>query len=133
MARIPKILHSAMSVLTLLVLLAVPYARTAQYPSNPGGQSFCNCCCSCCGEKTAEKAVDIGGKCGCDISKPEPLADLPPATVNPNPDQSRSDVVFETVDISFDGCSPHARPVMPEVSSDGTGPPLYLVNSSFLI
>ena len=118
--------------LTVLVLLAVPYAHTAWFPANLGKDTSCHCCCLCC-QADLQETAGIGGRCGCDMSQSEPLPELPPATVNSQFETSQTVVSVETGEKPFEFIKPVSRPSADMVVLDDSGPPLYLVNASLLI
>jgi len=134
MKDFPKILRSALAVLTVLVLLVVPYAHTARLPVDIGERATCHCCCSCCQETSnGEKTVDIKSKCGCDIAESEPLTEMPPATITLESKNDLTVISFKSGGESFNIDKPVTYRSAAVVVFDDTGPPLFLVNSSFVI
>ena len=135
MQRLKKILRTALVVLTALTLAAAPCLQAYQL-GHVSSDCSNSCCCDCsCGQTCvlSREGTTIEGVCCCQISNPEPVAEIP-FEAQPRP-VAYPDTFAEVTCAVLDN-------LLTDTVSDQTfridiplapGPPLYILNSSYLI
>lgn len=135
MQRLKRTLRIAVAVLTAAVMVAIPNLQAYQL-SHVGSSCSISCCCSCsCDQNSspASESTTIEGSCCCRVSSPEPDAEIP-FEAQPRP-VSKSDTFAEPTCAASDN-------LLADTVSDQIfkidiplthGPPLYVLNSSYLI
>lgn len=134
MQRLKKILRTALAVLTALTLAATPCLQAYQLSCDRSNCSTSYCGCRCSQNSVPDsESIAIEGSCCCQISNPEPIAEIP-FEAQPRP-ISNPDTFAGTTCAVFDN-------LLTVTVSDQTfridiplapGPPLYILNSSYLI
>ncbi len=134
MQRMKKILRTALAVLTALTLAATPCLQAYQLSCDRSNcpTSYCSCRCSQNSVPDSE-SIAIEGSCCCQISNPEPMAEIP-FEAQPRPvayPDTFADITCAVLDnLLTDTVSDQTfRIDIPLVP----GPPLYILNSSYLI
>ena len=134
MQRLKKILRTALAVLTALTLAATPCLQAYQLGCDRSSCSTSCCSCSCSQSSVPDsETITIEGVCCCQISNPEPMAEVP-FEAQPRPISNPDTFADITCAVSDN--------LLTDIVSDQTfridiplapGPPLYILNSSYLI
>jgi hypothetical protein len=136
MSKIKVIFKSLIVILVILTLPASPLFDIASLSAAPA-ENTCGPVCCCCGDTpddiSPENSQGMAAKCGCNMNESEPAEDIPPLTAsNLSKDNEITitfvDHFFKTIDLNS-----RNNVFKTDVIYDDTGPPLYLVNASFLI
>ena len=134
MQRLKKILRTALAVLTALTLAATPCLQAYQLSCDRSSCSPSCCSCSCSQNSVPDsESIAVEGSCCCQVSNSEPIAEIPfeaqPRPIS-NPDTFADITCAVSDNLLTDTVSDQTfRIDIPLVP----GPPLYILNSSYLI
>ena len=135
MQRLKKILRTALVVLTALTLAAAPCLQAYQL-SHVGSSCSISCCCGCShGQNSSfdSESIAVEGSCCCQVSSPEPIAEIPfeaqPRSIS-NPDTFADITCAVSDNLLTDTVSYLTFRIDIPLA---TSPPLYILNSSYLI
>jgi hypothetical protein len=134
MQRLKKILRTALVVLTALTFAAAPCLQTYQL-SCDGGVCSASCCSCSCGQSSVPdgEKLTVVGVCCCQVSDPEPAAEAPfeaqPRPIS-NPDAFAGIICVVSANLLTDTVSNQTFRIDIPLAP---GPPLYILDSSYLI
>ena len=136
MSKIKVIFKFLIVILVILTLPVVPIYDIASLSAAPA-ENTCGPICCCCGDTSEDNSDDsrqsMAAKCGCNVDESEPAEEIPPLTVSNLSKNNESTITY--IDHFFNNIDLNSRnnALKTDIIYDDTGPPLYLVNASFLI
>jgi hypothetical protein len=135
MLKLKKTIRTALTVLTVLTLGAAPCLQAYQL-SNVDSSCSISCCCGCGHSQSGSldsESITREDSCCCQVSNPEPITEIhleaqPRPISNPDTFADITCAVSDNLlsDIVYDQTFRIDIPLAP-------GPPLYVLNSSYLI
>ena len=135
MKRFKNKSKTSLVLLIVLVLGTMPALQAFQLEQScfMETQSACNCCCSMEESKVDVNLESLNDRCCCEMSKQKPATEVPYVAQIFTIDQVDQIINNNTVNIQFEySCGIKTNldyDLLPQIHA----PPLYIINSSFLI